>query len=842
MKELVLRFSQAKGERFMRMKVWEKIVLVVQGVLLLCFVCWQTQFNATDVMGIDILATIGAVLLSGLALYACTILLFKIGLQGNKVKRAFYFAFAAISIVLYILAFPQLNIRHDDVEVTIECGDRGMDARDAEVWISAWAQDGTERSVSSLQPLEIVNLLYRDDHNSYLYSNSDGSGYGKIVFRFPGNRESSLTFETHPWCGKVRISTNANDHIDIVDLYNTASSSYIYQLPQGNLKPLAIQFIQALMYLALYSTIVELIILVLLQLIRGIIGGICNLLAKQPKNKGQHLYTLSVIFVGISGALIPTIYLMFQFVQNPSEVNFLLVAAVCAVSAVLFFATYIVLYILSDSYLVSYIGCVLLAVWMFTCETVRNMLIQPNIVNNMEDAALLIVGGLCAAILGLCIWKMRKIKLGAGIGIGIACFTIFMFISNVPAAVQNYKSQLEVGENNYSLENFAVDAEITDKPNVYWFHCDGMLGFSAYEKYYKDDQREWKDQLHTRGFAINEDACFEAGHATVAAIPALMSPGFYDDYLNNVIQSEPNQQKLHNLFDGPEYGEILKIARLNNELIAGFDQGGYNTAIIAPLNWGTTGTYFPTVAQTQYDPSSNVISIIDTDPEQTKRSNTEFSSTSFYSLKNFLHTLMLPADVIVERCLPKGYETLSESAKAEISSKEVVATIVWDAINASTTQALTIALERENSPYLFIIPESAAHNPFDYNEDGQRVHVNNMNVLDYPPQHRYAEKILLYAIDAILSKDPDAVIILQADHGLHGNIESEFKEAFGDEAVATELWNQVFSAIRIPEKYRNGEEAYAESNPLNITRYLVNRFVGKNYEYLPADDSLLPNP
>lgn len=43
------------------------------------------------------------------------------------------------------------------------------------------------------------------------------------------------------------------------------------------------------------------------------------------------------------------------------------------------------------------------------------------------------------------------------------------------------------------------------------------------------------------------------------------------------------------------------------------------------------------------------------------------------------------------------------------------------------------------------------------------------------------------------------------------------------------------SAIRVPEKYQTGEEHYAMENPLNISRYLVNSFVGRNYEYLPAN-------
>jgi hypothetical protein len=86
-------------------------------------------------------------------------------------------------------------------------------------------------------------------------------------------------------------------------------------------------------------------------------------------------------------------------------------------------------------------------------------------------------------------------------------------------------------------------------------------------------------------------------------------------------------------------------------------------------------------------------------------------------------------------------------------------------------------------------------------------------------------------IDEILERDPDAVIVLQGDHGLHGNSEAEITDTFGKDAVAP-IWNQVMSALRVPEKYQNGDETYALENPLNMSRYLVNAFVGRNYRYI----------
>ena len=64
-----------------------------------------------------------------------------------------------------------------------------------------------------------------------------------------------------------------------------------------------------------------------------------------------------------------------------------------------------------------------------------------------------------------------------------------------------------------------------------------------------------------------------------------------------------------------------------------------------------------------------------------------------------------------------------------------------------------------------------------------------------------------------------------------------FKKAFGDKANPRELWNSTMSALRVPAEYKTGDEHYALETPLNMTRYLVNTFVGKNYDYVKAESS-----
>jgi len=87
-------------------------------------------------------------------------------------------------------------------------------------------------------------------------------------------------------------------------------------------------------------------------------------------------------------------------------------------------------------------------------------------------------------------------------------------------------------------------------------------------------------------------------------------------------------------------------------------------------------------------------------------------------------------------------------------------------------------------------------------------------------------------IDEILARNPDAVIILQSDHGLHISATQDHLLAIGlPHDTIMDLIHSVFSAVRIPESYGGLDTPIA---PINITRELVNRFVGQNYEMIEA--------
>ena len=141
-------------------------------------------------------------------------------------------------------------------------------------------------------------------------------------------------------------------------------------------------------------------------------------------------------------------------------------------------------------------------------------------------------------------------------------------------------------------------------------------------------------------------------------------------------------------------------------------------------------------------------------------------------------------------------------------------------------------------PTLTIIKCFSAHVPYAYDETGKLLNTfpDHSDPEDYKAQHLLTTRVLLWTVENILEKDPDAVIVLQADHGLHCTTERQFREYFGEKCNPQELWNQVFSAVRIPRKFRNGNEKYMAQTPLNIVRYLINSFVGPgNCSYIKPE-------
>ncbi len=441
------------------------------------------------------------------------------------------------------------------------------------------------------------------------------------------------------------------------------------------------------------------------------------------------------------------------------------------------------------------------------------------------------------AVLGL---KLRGKDRNGIVSLFLSVFTGIFFIFNVVGTLQT--TTLEEQDLNKNIKTDYIVETLKNKPDVYWIHCDGMLGFSAMDKYFGDAQEEFKQELLGRGFYINEDAVLESGHSTTAAIPALMCPYFYDNYVGDLLKDHDTARET--IFEGAVQ-QHLKRARLKNELINAFKAGGYNTysiGIIEQFLYPTTDKYYYPVetGDISYFPTEPVrvhypLAVIEDMPDEAA-----VNLVDTVEIKTFLNNVCRPLGYLFDKVAGTNYLSGEYNSKSRIVDfalpDEQIKDILFEGEAAERYEYMANALNSaidQDSPKLTVVLDFLAHRPFVYDEYGNlNENADFADLNNYPAQHKYAAKVLINLIDMILEQDPDAVIILQGDHGLHDNTEEDFKRAFGDDFSTIDLWNNVLSCCRIPAEYRTGEEESILGDPRNISRYLINSFIGRNYNYL----------
>lgn len=396
--------------------------------------------------------------------------------------------------------------------------------------------------------------------------------------------------------------------------------------------------------------------------------------------------------------------------------------------------------------------------------------------------------------------------------------------------------------------DFFVDLEKTDMPNVYWIHPDGMTSVDVVAKYFHEDQSEFLSDLAERGFSVNPSAHFEAGAKTNAGIPALTCPYAYDTWLSSYATTHEAMRQALATYT---FAEKLRDVRYHNEMIAAFGKKGYGTNVISSPG---EVYYYPLIGGAFYSFLDEVNEVEIPEPGiekqmllQNMRINLEEVSGFLRQVFERLYRMIFivpPSRWIAEFTVDHyGINGTNRPFTAIMPEEQVKQVIPSDYAKHGVhdrkmvRSLYDILYGGSQDPKLVVIHSNIAHFPFIIDENGMlaKDDEESMDPLGYYPQHAYSAKVLTDMIDMILAVDPDAVIVIQADHGLHGNTEQDFKTAFGEDADASELWNGTMSAIRVPEKYQTGEEHYTMENPLNLSRYLVNSFVGKNYEYLPAN-------
>ena len=339
----------------------------------------------------------------------------------------------------------------------------------------------------------------------------------------------------------------------------------------------------------------------------------------------------------------------------------------------------------------------------------------------------------------------------------------------------------------YIKKDFKIDPDLPS-PDIYWIHIDGLMNIETVEDFWGLCYEHFREEIEGRGFLIYKEATLNAG-STYPALTALLSPGFYDSFFGELLvrkealleieRREALRRELAQV--GLTYAEDVMPYL---ELFHGLALKGY--AISAPV-WGEMPTSFEHLVRDDV------------------RGNRGWWVSMQEGYLPELLALATPLDIRVEiERLPNEVAHLEDGV-------EPVARFAWRIIHEAHMHNIGI-LAMEKDPTLA-------------GRDYTRYDL-------YPLGFEGAIENALRQIDEIFERNPYAVIVLQSDHGFHffETQQHLLEQGYSLEQVL-ELNRSAFSAVFIPQKYGGLEAPLA---PLNISRELMNRFVGENYELLPS--------
>ena len=524
-------------------------------------------------------------------------------------------------------------------------------------------------------------------------------------------------------------------------------------------------------------------------------------------------------------SFLPNIFLFFLYNNNSNEIKF----SHCAVLAAALTVVSLCLFFLFRAVLRGKEGALLILLLFWGSFWLFGEIFFIKVIG--EKALLLCLSGVIAAAA----WRVRLYKdvfhknrtVFYALGVAICALFVFNF---APAFYDSGAIARKSGV--YELKtDFIVDGSLP-RPDIYWFHMDEMMSFSAIEKYFGDAQETLKDELKKRGFVLNENAGLRAGYTQVA-VPALTSPAFYDSYLGDALEEvnhllrRPREYELNKKFnlDGLDLQKDIAPAL---ELFHAFMAADYHTVTISPFI-----DYSITVIDRFY--RSNWRDNRYKRPFTTKK---EYKNGTIWEdidgLKTLL-TLVTPLS-IADKAIT-GY--INEKAEASWlpipehreATDQLTAQSIGHAEETSLYRMLFDSFSVP-SPKLIYAINCIAHSP--YNKLLQADNPNSVDLL-YLPHYVYAADVMLNMIDAVLEQNPDAVIVLQGDHGIHAGGQYYMMNKRYPIPQILEMNHSVISAVRIPPQY---DEPTEPLDPLDISRWLVNHFVGENYSFLRYSGNL----
>ena len=538
----------------------------------------------------------------------------------------------------------------------------------------------------------------------------------------------------------------------------------------------------------------------------------------------------SVLLFALASALwvfVPLLPLYMTNIDNVSLLFVLLLAVVYMLGTV---AVYFISLFISRSALASFGVCVVAWIGLSMSEGIITGFLSGIPFATVIYSAVLL-GVMCLGGFGILKaaeeFELSSKKLSK---ILIALVAVLLVINIVPIAAYNITSADAVADASEGM-TFVVDDSL-DHPNIYWIHAESMVDETVLEKYWGEDTVGFTEKLEERGFYVNHEAYINGplfSGLTTESLASMYLPNF-SDRMNEVGLSRANRAITFTYLEG------------ENEFINAFDSAGYKTvAHMSPweLNYVRlpAGTIYCYDDEISVNNNTNVIGSLDKiiyfDLKQ-QILFLEYSAYPIWVLSNCFHV----EDKCLNQYLKKHIVVSLENYVSDEEKYGIFQDTDWLEIDGhgSLISSVRYSLDISNSPELMFIFSNFAHTNYDIDEFGGSIETTN-NVYMYYGEYLFSSKLILYYVDEILEKDSNAIIIIQGDHGPHIAGYDGYDEFFSSDPRYEEYKGHVLSAVRIPEQYQTEDYPEAIQNPRNIVRYLVNSYVGENYEYIPWEEA-----
>ena len=547
----------------------------------------------------------------------------------------------------------------------------------------------------------------------------------------------------------------------------------------------------------------------------------------------------SVLLFALASALWVFVPLLPLYLTNINNVSLLFVLILAVIYMIGTLAVYFIALFVSRSALASFGVCVIAWIGLSMSEGIITSILS-GIPFCTVIYSVVLLGVMCLGGFGI-LKALQEFELSAKklSKIIIALVAVLLVINIVPIIAYNITSADAIADASEGM-TFVVDDSL-DHPNIYWIHAESMVDETVLEKYWGEDTFGFTEKLEERGFYVNHDAHVPGSQHTTYILPSLFSPTYYDANTHSYPEDWYETRTV------PSSALCREVMLNNHEFINAFDTVGYETvSVISPsaLQWIIS----PSQIIYNYDTSGISVGRNPKDVSPLER-------VIYYDLEQeegFIQYSAYPISVVMSYLnvfdnlynqYKKAYpDEISEDYVSDDTKSQILPGSYWLGYSGYSNWISTIsyALDKSDSPSLTLIYGDFAHGSV-FDENGNRqTGVFDYRLQKYHAQYIFSEKVLLYIVDEILSVDKNAIIIIQGDHGQHtakNDDVNELVETFGEDVNPAEFWNHVLSAVRIPEQYQTEDYPEAIQNPRNIVRYLVNSYVGENYEYISWEEA-----